>query len=337
MGLVKKYQQGGLNTNDAYDQLNQARANLRSTIEQLSSQDEVKPPSKAEMYFRLAAAFATPTKTGDFGESLGLAAQQMAEYKGEQRESQKLAQQQRRDLALELAKLDVESAADFVEQQRLASRANSEPGRACQDQGLIPGTADFVACVESARQAEQTRREATEARLQTTADTAASAARREADAAERTATRLPANLVTLKSDTEKELLSAQESLSILASVIKKSPIAYTASLQDKAARAFAEATDADSPKVVATRTMENEISRNLLNSLKVMFGSNPTEGERLTALATAGMEAKSVDERNEILAELQASMQIRQNFLANKLEEINSGRYAMIEEPADGE
>jgi hypothetical protein len=60
------------------------------------------------MYFRLAAAMSAPTKTGTFGENLGLAAGQMAEYSKTMRESEANKNQ----LRLEIQKYKVALAHD---------------------------------------------------------------------------------------------------------------------------------------------------------------------------------------------------------------------------------
>jgi hypothetical protein len=117
-----------------------------------------------------------------------------------------------------------------------------------------------------------------------------------------------------------------------------SPKAYTGSRQDRIARAWAEETSPDSPKVVATREMEQLITTNVLNSLKLMFGGNPTEGERAIAMATQGLEALSVAERNSIFTTLIEITDARRAALQDRAEAIRSGRYTQYEEEAvDGE
>jgi hypothetical protein len=336
MGMVKKYQQGGLNTSDAMEQLTQARANLRSTLEQLSAQEEAKPPSKAEMYFRLAAAFATPTKTGDFGESLGLAAQQMAEYKGEQREAQKAAQQQRRDLAVELAKLDYETAQSAYEKSVAAQNPQSEIGRRCKDFYGV-GTADYAACMQREKELSDERAAAAAELSAGKLELDEKRADLAAQVQETKAGTLTAPEIALKTATETELRAANEALILFGNILENAEIAYTKSLPDQKDRLFAELTNPNDERVIATRTMEREVRTNLLGSLKAMFGTNPTDGDRVAAEATQGLDAISVEERKNAFESAFAKMQRQQEQLAERLALINQGLYRQIQEPTDGE
>ena len=69
-------------------------------------------PSKAELYFRLAAAFGAPTKTGHFGESLGQAAGAMGEYSKEQRTAQTAKRKLATDILLKKQELALEGVKD---------------------------------------------------------------------------------------------------------------------------------------------------------------------------------------------------------------------------------
>jgi hypothetical protein len=271
MGLLKKYQQGGLNTTDAYDQLNQARANLRSTIEQLSSQEEVKPPSKAEMYFRLAAAFATPTKTGDFGESLGLAAQQMAEYKGEQRESQRQAQQQRRDLALELAKLDLETAQGAYEKSVASQQPGGPIGRNCKDLYAL-GSAEYQACLRAGIEAEQQT-----AKLQRENVESLIESRERQGEPPQTYSRFEQGLLDQYTQRKK---SAQVAAGILLEAMKLNDEAYTESYSDIIRRTGSRLFNQDDPKLAIYEFMQNRLSANALASLKATFPGAISNAER---------------------------------------------------------
>lgn len=72
--------------------------------------------SKSEMYFRLAAALGSPTKTGSFGETLGLVGSQMGEY---QKTRQEL-EANKIKMRLEAQKYQVASAKEDVDAARAA-------------------------------------------------------------------------------------------------------------------------------------------------------------------------------------------------------------------------
>jgi hypothetical protein len=305
----------------ARDEYDQAAARLRSTIQDLSSAQETQGPSKAEMYFRLASAFGTPGKTGSFFENLGAAGQVMADVQSERRAATAGSAASRRDLALELAKFDVTQAKDLMQAERELMSAQGTYGKQAADEGLVRGTPAFTARVqelsEQALEQERLRYQSTINREERLADTAA-----------RAASRMTAGEMRLMSDAEKEITAGDIAISALNQAIDLSEDAYTASIGDQAARAWAERTDPQAPKVVATRVMEQLVKLNVLNNLKLMFGGNPTEGERAIAFATAGLEAISITERNENLKLAFDMATTRIDALQDKVSAIKSGEYA---------
>jgi len=91
--LLQRY--AGTST-DYSSELAEARkaANKESMAFQTMIQNAMKAapdeaPSKAEMYFRLASAFGSPTKTGHFAESLGNVNKELAAYSKEERDAKK--------------------------------------------------------------------------------------------------------------------------------------------------------------------------------------------------------------------------------------------------------
>lgn len=311
-------QSGMMSARERYDE---AAGRLRSTIEELSQAAPSKGPSKAEMYFRLAAAFGRPTATGNFFESLGEAGQEMAQYKAEQRAAESSSAEQRRNLALELAKFDVTQAKDLMQAERELMSAQGAYGKQAADEGLVRGTPAFTARVQElaneAVERDEMRYQSGINREQRLADTAA-----------RAASRMTAGEMRLMSDAEKEITAGDIAISALNQAIDLSEDAYTASIGDQAARAWAERTDPQAPKVVATRVMEQLVKLNVLNNLKLMFGGNPTEGERAIAFATAGLEAISITERNENLKLALDMATMRMDALQDKVSALKSGEYA---------
>jgi len=318
-------------SSSARQQYEEAAGRLRQTIQSLSSEEPAKGPSKAEMYFRLAAAFGAPTKTGNFFENLGLAGQELAAYKGEQRTTESAAAEKRRNLALELGKFDVEQARELMQMERDQSKPLSEYGRVATDEGLTPGSVEHQNRV---RELQQEARDRDQLRY----DTAAAREERIANTAARAASRMTQSETRLLTEAETSLTSSDIAINALERAIELSPNAYTGSRSDRIARAWAEETQPDSPKVVATREMEQLITTNVLNQLKLMFGGNPTEGERAIALATQGLEALSVTERNSILGSLLQITKTRRDALADRIKRVRAGDYAQYEEEAeDGE
>ena len=326
MGMVKKYQQGGLNTSNAMEQLTQARANLRNTLEQLSAQEEAKPPSKAEMYFRLAAAFATPTKTGDFGESLGLAAQQMAEYRGEQREAQKAAQQQRRDLAVELAKLDYETAQSAYEKAVAAQKPMGPIAQNCADVYPV-GSADYAACLQRGQDqadaeaaANLALREAQRANV-----VSQQAIREEKQNAPQTYTRFEQGLLD---DYTKRLQSAKVAAGILAEAIKLNDDAYDESYGDIIRRFGSRIANQDDPKLAIYEFMRNRLSANALASLKATFPGAISNAEREALDSLQGALSTTKQGRAMIFQATMATMLDSIENANNELQKIADRYYA---------
>jgi len=110
-------------------QLAQAQQAARSETEAFSnavrqmSERSDSPTSRAEMYFRLAAAFGAPTKTGKFAENLSLVGKEMSEYaKGRRTE-----EADRRALGLRAQELRMTGARqDLASLQTLAGQEAAE-------------------------------------------------------------------------------------------------------------------------------------------------------------------------------------------------------------------
>ncbi len=128
-------------------------------------------PSRAEMYWKLAAAFAAPTKTGSFGESLGNASQVMSEHTKATREASaadtarslqlRMTGQQAR---MDAAKSDVSTlrqlvgkelddqramALEHMKIQLAAGKPQSEAGKIAMDKGLRPNTPEYTQFVDA--------------------------------------------------------------------------------------------------------------------------------------------------------------------------------------------
>jgi len=110
-------------------QLAQAQQAARSETEAFSNavrqmaERTESPTSRAEMYFRLAAAFGAPTKTGQFAENLSLVGKEMSEYaKGRRTE-----EADRRALGLRAQELRMTGARqDLASLQTLAGQEAAE-------------------------------------------------------------------------------------------------------------------------------------------------------------------------------------------------------------------
>lgn len=308
--MMQQYNVG--RTSGSRQDYDQASERLKQAMMSASEASPVAAgPSKAEMYFRLASAFAKPTPTGNFFESLGNAGAELAAYKGDVRAAESAAAQQRRDLAIELAKADVTRARDIMEMESESGLPISPEGKAAYDEGLIPGTPEFAA------RAREIKEQANLARL-----TAANAA----------PARMSTTEARAKLDAEREVLQSQIAIDAITKAIALSETAYTKSIPDQILYAQAKIRTPDNERVVATQLMEQLVTTNLLSSLKSMFGGNVTEGERAIALATQGLDSKSVAARDASFAELLGTANRRNTYLTSLIERINSREFMQYED-----
>ena len=309
------------------------------------------PQSKAEMYFRLAAAFGAPTKTGHFAENLGLVGEEMASQLSEKAKREREAREKKLGVDLEIQKARMGAAGEDLDMlQGLQSEdakyrrdlgkelirdyiKSGEPqsaaGKTAMDMGLKPGTPEFNAKVTELAQLEIER--------QTAAINAQIAS---IDAANKRGTQMTSTEINLRTETENNLASTEQSLKDVAEAYRLNPNSYAGGLTDKGLRLLQETAGSDDPIVVNTREIENLLGSQALASLKAIFGGSPTEGEKNILLELQGIGAKSRKERGEIMLRLYEVLQDRKARMTVRLNDIISGGYKTYEplpEITDGE
>ncbi len=365
--MLARYMQPGASSYGA--ELAQARQRAQTETEAFNKmlQDAIKGsgegggPSKSEMYFRLAAAFADPGKTGSFGEGLGRAAGAMAEQKKAERESRRAAARERLQLGLTAqqarmtgAREDVSSlrqlageemkdkrtiTAELLKEWTKRNDPVSTAGKQAQDEGLKPGTPQFQARV---REISELAVDKANAQIQASvagmsvaaANLALGQARFTQQQSE--ARRLTPQELTLKTDTENAVAASESAMRSLKQAYQLNPNTFDASLPDLAQRKILEAAGSKDTKLVNTRTMENLLGEQALSQLKTTFGSAPTEGERKILMDLQGIGAKSREERAIIMRNAFKSLQSARERQQKRLNEINQGLYRDVGTPTAG-
>jgi hypothetical protein len=306
------------------------------------------PQSKAEMYFRLAAAFGAPTKTGHFAENLALVGETMADQLSEKAKREREAREKRLSVDLEIQKARMGAAGEDLEALQglqteeakyrrdlgkelikdyiKSGEPQSAAGKTAMDMGLKPGTPEFNAKVTELAQLEIER--------QTAAINAQIAS---IDAANKRGTQMTSTEINLRTETESSLDSINQAMQDLEVAYQLNPNSYAGGLADKGVRALQETAGSDDPIVVNTRQIENLLGQQALGTLKTIFGGNPTEGERAILLELQGIGAKSRDERKLIMERLFEVLEDRKARLTTRLDDVISGRYKTYEETADGQ
>lgn len=328
-------------------------------IQQMSQRGE-SPTSRAEMYFRLAAAFGSPTKTGRFAENLSLVGKEMSEYaKGRRAE-----EAERRNLSLKAQEIRMTGARqDLTTAQTLASqeaaerraaqreilkeylasgRPQSEAGKLAEDAGLRPGTPEhsqfvqrYVASkVESGEAFRQAALEIQQGNLLIRKEAEARAAdrARELTPAEQ---RMRLDAETTLSATEKALRTINEALNINDNTFGTS---YADAVQYQAYSAAG----SDAPRVRNTARIRNLLSETAIDRLRESFGSQITDSERAALDNLQGALARTPAQRREILERTMEELTRSQARQRRLVQDITSGEYrrqrpAEPAQPARGE
>ena len=281
-------------------------------------------PSKAEMYFRLAAALGAPTKTkSGFMENVAGAAGAMADYQKSVTEAKRANQAQNlqlglkgQELSMQAAKeelamlrgLDTQEAQDRrailkaqIEHEMKSGEPESTEGKRARDEGFKPGTPEYYARVKeltalSPQNAEELRK-ISEARLALAQEDAL----RKIELDKRKEAELTPLEGKLLVGTEDSVATKQKAIAELKQALSLSRNSYTGSIADKLQREKEKALNPESKKVQDTSVMENLLQLKALSALKTTFPGAISDKESAIMLKLQGMDAKSVDERNRII------------------------------------
>jgi hypothetical protein len=306
-------------------------------------------PSKAELYFNLAQAFLEPGKTGDVTEGLSRAFGVTSKYQEGKRLAEAEAAQAAELAAAEEAQAEAEGAqqeallykglaersdearrsvmADIIKKRSESAGAQSTFGKQAMDEGFKPGTPEFQNRVKELQLRSV---EASEARfgLQAAAgERAAAASERAAAEAIRKGQEMSPKEIDLLVSTEDARDSAETSEAMLNEALRLNEIAFTSDPAGLAARATAEAADPDSPKVVATRDLENILRSRALEALKATFSGAISDAETRILTELQGIDAKSKEERKRIMTRALELVAARRRRAATRIERIRKGEY----------
>ncbi len=309
-------------------------------------------PDKTELYFRLASAFGSPTKTGAFTENLSLVGKEAAEYSKDVRAAQRADRQLRTQLGLEAQKLRAQGAREDLTTLRTlageemkdkrailteyikSGRPQSEAGKAAIDAGLKQGTPEFTQFVEKYIDDKvRTGNMLKEAMVAIAAgqlqlgkqrvDIAKQSEQRQQEAANK----LTPGEVKLKAEAETTLGGIDDAMSSLKRAYELNPNTFDGTLIALAQRKILEQTDPKDPRVLATREQQNLLSKGAIDKLRASFGGNPTEGERAALLALEGIDSKSKEERAQIMKNTYKLLQARRQREQKRLDDITRGLY----------
>jgi hypothetical protein len=304
--------------------------------------------SKAEIYFRLAAAFGAPTKTGQFSENLGMVGKELGEYSKGKRASaqQKLALGlEAQKMKMGAAKEDLRSlqalageemkdkrtiATELIKDYIKSGEPQSSAGKQALDEGLKPGTPEYQKRVETIGNLN------VEGRM---AQIAASLAGVQAAGAnlnlaqekftnqKAQQAKLTGPELKMKVEAEDLIASSKQSLADLKQAYALNPNSLAGGWLDKGQQFLGEAAGSKDPTIVNTRILNNLLGSQGLAKLKATFGGAPTEGERAILMELEGIGSKTKEERGAIIKRAYRVLQDRVAREQNRLDQITSGAY----------
>lgn len=335
-----------------HDELAAARA--ASKAEQAAFEDMVKKmmaspedaeDSKAEMYFRLAAAFGSPTKTGHFAENLGLAGKEMTEYTKGRRattaeknkllfELQKMKAGAAKDEYTTLRQLAAEEMRDersiqaaLLKEYIASGKPQSSAGKQAVDEGYSPGTPEFKKRVsEIADLNIQKQAMAIQAALAGVAVSQGNLSLSQ-EKFKAQQGKLSPKEVEMKASAEDNIASLKQSLTDIKEAYRLNPNSLGGGWLDKGQQWLYESAGSKDPQIVNTRIINNLLGAQGLAKLRATFGGNPTEGERAILLELEGIGSKTREERAAIMKRTYKVLQDRVAREEKRLKDINAGVY----------
>lgn len=317
---------------------------FRDMLEASLESPEDAKASKAEMYFRLAAAFGSPTKTGGFGENLGLASKEMAEYSKGKREASrerlatKLKLQELRMGAAkeELGTLRALSAEEMKDRRSIqqalikdyieSGKPQSAAGKQALDEGYRAGTPEFQARVRELAALDVARETA---QLQAIIGNLDIARRRE-EREDKKGEKLTPQELTMKRDTEDALSSIRSAMGDVAEAYRLNPNTFDNSLPDLARRKALELAGSNDPLVVNTGALENLLKSQMIASAADKMKGVLSDSDINLLKSISGLDAKSKTERATILRSIYAKMKEGETRLQRRLQDVSSGAYRQV-------
>lgn len=310
-------------------------------LKRMTQSPEDAQTSKAELYFRLASAFGSPTKTGQLTENLALAGQQLGEYAQGKRETAA----KNRDIMLQVQKMKMDAAKDDLTTMRTlqsevmrdrralsqelikdyvaSGRSQSEAGRQAVDMGYTPGTPEYQTKVKEITDLNIQRQQALIDAQVAAQEAAAARAQQQAAAANL----LSPTELKMKEESQNTIASGEQALKDLAEAYRLNPNTLAGGWLQKGQQFLYEAAGSNDPKIVNTRVLNNLLGAQGLAKLRATFGGNPTEGERAILLELEGIGSKTLEERSAVMLRAYQVMQDRLAREKQKLADINSRAY----------
>ena len=311
--------------------------------------------SKAEIYFRLAAAFGAPTKTGQFSENLGMVGKELGEYA----KGKRATAREKQLLGLEVQKLKMASskedlntlrglsaeemkdkraiATELIKNYIESGKPQSAAGKQALDEGLKPGTPEYQKRVEVIGNANvEAKMAQINSALSGVSTQVANLAvtqskleldRQKFDQQKAQQAKLSPGEVELKIKTEDMLGSTTQAMNDLKRAYSLNDNTFDTSVVDTAQRKLLEAAGSKDPKVLNTREQENLLQKGALAQLKSTFPGAISDAETKTLQALQGLGSKSKEERALIMKNAFRALKAIEDRSNRRLSQINQGSF----------
>jgi len=342
--MLKQYNAGSdyskeIAANAAARRQQEAKFNQSITTLKQSAADV---PSESEKWFKLAAAFSNPGKTGSFFEGLGNAASALAEHKAEARKGlaaqrklnadldlkqQEYALENLRDEATQLRALQGETSKERREMIKAAikdyvesGKPQSEAGKIALDEGFKRGTPEYEARVTAIT------KQKLDNQIGILNATLGNLALNQQKVELQKITLEPDERKSIRED-EDAMHAAKGVVKNLTEALKLNDLAFANTPADRATYNKLKTTKPNDPRVKATEDLENLVGLNAIGSLKTTFGGNPTEGERSALKELGGLGAANKEVRGKIFQRAAAALNEAIDYRDARIKKIESGGY----------
>jgi hypothetical protein len=362
--LLEKYQKP---SNNYAGELRAAREShskesqaFQDMIKQAAEAQGDSGPSKSEMYFRLAAALGSPTKTGSFGETLGNAANTLGQYQSEVRQAQRSGAANKLQLALQgqqarmaASKDDLNTtrqlAAEEMKEQRAeqakvmeayfkSGQPQSEAGKIAIDAGFQPGTPEYTDYVKSYIKDKMDSGDLYKQAMlgiaqgnQQLATQRVDMEQKKFEVAKAEKAKLTPAEMKLKAETETAANTMAQAYRDLKEAERLNQDAYDGSFVDKAKYFVAgSVVGSEDPKTVNTGELLNILKRGTVATAAATLKTQISDSDIKLLGQIQGLDAKSKKERSEILANTKRIMAENYKATKKKLDDINAGKYRNV-------
>jgi hypothetical protein len=326
---------------------------LISLLKEQANKTEDNAPSKAEMYFRLAAALASPSKTGHWSENVGMAAKELADFQKSTTDAKKAAAAAKLQLLLKTGEIDAQQAKEelanlkegekegrdvartFAMKEYETTSKLAEPQTADEKEAIAlgkkKGTPEFTQFIQD-RENRRRAKEDTELGIKQSAE------QRAAAVAKQKSEELTPKQAELRDKTKEQVAASTQAIQDLRRALTLNENAYDNSTVSTAQRKLLEAVDSKAPKLVNTQELEVLLGEQMVARLKSSFGGQPSNKESEILAELQGARAKNNETRKRIIARAILVAQERLENEKSKLADINAKKWQLVinpEKPAD--